>query len=127
MESYFSWGSSFRNLMFQAYLEAVETHKKLGIDMSQDIAAYSLHGGYVFIAPNHIMWGKPVRQDGGDPDNQWNVVDPDAWYVRFACGKGSLGRFVALMPYTLPYVGWKRQLKGRGIKYFKTTQIRKDE
>ena len=107
------------------YFQAKGLYDGLGIDMEKDLAAYSLHGGYVFIAPDHLMWGKPVRRDAGDPDTQWNVENPDAWYVRFAYGKGSLLRFIGLMPYDLPYVGWKRVLKGRTTQYFRTDRLRR--
>lgn len=107
------------------YLQALETNQRLGIDMERDIAAYCCHGGYVFIGPDYVMWGKPVRRDKGDPDTQWNAVDPDAWYVRFACGKGSLKRFIELTPYYLPYTGWKRQVRARGVQYYKTNIIKR--
>lgn len=106
-----------------AFGKAAYYHNKVGIDIGQDIAAYSNHGGYVFLAPDYVMWVKAVRRNGGDPDTQWNVTNPDAWYVRFALGEGCVGKFIGMMPYPLPYTGWKRRLKGKPIRYFQTEQL----
>ena len=98
--------------------EALEFYEDVGGDLMADIAAYSTLGGYVFITPHSLMFGKAVRTDGGSPDGQWNVTAPDAWYVRFAAGKDAISEFISRIPYPLPFVGWSRVSKDRPVKWF---------
>jgi hypothetical protein len=106
------------------YLDALKAHKRLGVDMYKDIAAYSIHGGYVFIAPEYLMWCKPVERDK-PISGQWHPDNPDAWYIRFACGLGSISRFIPMLPYHLPYTGWARALKGKPLTYYKTDNLKR--
>lgn len=98
--------------------EALAFYAKTGDDLMKDIAAYSTLGGYVFITPHSLMFGKAVRTDGGNPDEQWGAVAPDAWYVRFAVGKDAVSEFIGRIPYPLPKVGWSRISKDRPVKWF---------
>jgi hypothetical protein len=107
--------------------EALAFYAKTGGDLMKDISAYSTLGGYVFITPHSLMFGKAVRTDGGKPDEQWGAVAPDAWYVRFAVGKNAVSEFISRIPYPLPYVGWSRISKDRPVNWFNfnTVQRRK--
>lgn len=102
--------------------QAARLYKERKLDLWREIAAYSTCGGYVFLAPECVLWGKPVKR-GEDPEDQWNVQEPDTWYVRFALGQDCMKRFLGYIPYPLPYVAWKRVLKGRGLIYFNYNQL----
>jgi len=99
-----------------------ELYKGLEQDMFKDIAVYLEHE-YVVKTPNSLIMGKAVSKDGGDPDDQWNVTAPDAWYVRTAVGEDHISHFIKCMPYPLPWIGWKREIKNKPIKWFKLEQI----
>jgi hypothetical protein len=105
--------------------EALEFYEDIGGDLMADIAAYSCHGGYVFITPHSLMFGKAVRTDNGSPDDQWNVTAADAWYVRFAVGKDAVSEFISRIPYPLPFVGWSRFAKDRPVKWFDFKRIQR--
>ena len=98
--------------------EALAFYAKTGDDLMKDISAYSTLGGYVFITPHSLMFGKAVRTDGGNPDEQWGAVAPDAWYVRFAVGVDAVSEFIGRIPYPLPKVGWSRVSKDRAVQWF---------
>lgn len=102
--------------------EVEELYKELEQDMCRDIAVYMEHE-YVVKTPRSLIMGKPVRTDGGDPNAQWNVTAPDAWFVRTAVGEDHISHFIKCMPYPLPFVGWMRELKNKPVKWFKLEQI----
>ena len=97
-------------------------YNKLGTDMFRDIAMYMEHG-YVLKTPTSFLLGKAVNIDDGNPVNQWNVKNPNAWFVQTAVGENHIKDFINFIPYPLPYVGWKRDIKNRGVKYFKYDSI----
>lgn len=102
--------------------EVDKLYKDLGQDMFSDIACYLEHE-YVVKTPRSLILGKAVRTDGGDPNDQWNVTAPDAWFVRTAVGEDHIKHFINCMPYPLPFIGWMRELKNRPVKWFKLEQI----
>tara|TARA_B100000886_G_scaffold303110_1_gene233551 strand:- start:2637 stop:2975 length:339 start_codon:yes stop_codon:yes gene_type:complete len=99
-----------------------DLYSNLGQNMCQDIAMYLEHE-YVVKTPNSLIMGKAVRTEDGDPNDQWNVVAPDAWFVKTAVGEDHIGHFINCMPYPLPFVGWMRELKNRPVKWYKLEQI----
>lgn len=94
----------------------------LGQDMFTDIAQYMEHE-YVVKTPTSLIMGKPVRADGGDPNAQWRVTAPDAWFVRTAVGTDHISDFIKCMPYPLPWIGWMRELKNKPVKWYRLEQI----
>lgn len=102
--------------------EVDELYQGLGVSMFKDISVYLEHE-YVVKTPKSLILGKAVRRDDGNPDDQWGVAEPDAWYVRTAVGEDHIKHFINCMPYPLPYVGWMRRIKNRPIKWFKLEQI----
>ena len=104
--------------------QSLKLYEKIGTDLFKDIAVY-LANGYVFKTPNSLLLGKAVRTDGGNPDAQWNVNNPDAWYVRTAVGDGAVKEFIDRIPYPLPWVGWMRHVKNKPVKYFSYDQVRR--
>lgn len=102
--------------------EVERLYKDLGQDMCTDIAHY-MENEYVVKTPRSLIMGKAVRTDDGDPNDQWNVTAPNAWFVRTAVGADHIGHFINCMPYPLPFVGWMRELKNRPVKWFKLEQI----
>lgn len=104
--------------------QAKELYEDIGIDMFKDISVYMAHG-YVFKTPHSLLLGKPVRKDGGDPDGQWDVMNPNAWYVRTAVGDGAVGEFISRIPYALPWVGWMRHVKNKPVKWYTLDQVRR--
>lgn len=104
--------------------EVEKLYQDIGQDMCRDIAQYLEHG-YVFKTPHSLLLGKAVRMDGGNPDDQWDVTSPDAWYVRTAVGEDHVSHFIKCIPYPLPFVGWMRQIKNKPVKWFKLEQIQR--
>ena len=105
-------------------VKALGLYEKIGTDLFKDIAVY-MDMGYVFKTPHSLLLGKAVRRDQGNPDAQWDVKDPDAWYVRTAVGDGAVKEFIDRIPYPLPYVGWMRHVKNKPVKYFSYDQVRR--
>lgn len=97
-------------------------YDKLGTDMFRDIAMYMEHG-YVLKTPTSFLLGKAVNIDDGNPVNQWDVKNPNAWFVQTAVGENHIKDFINFIPYPLPYVGWKRDIKNQGVKWFKYDSI----
>jgi hypothetical protein len=122
VEAHSIGGNDFNMKPFE---EALRFYAQSSDDLMQDIAAYSTLGGYVFVTPHSLMFGKAVRTDGGSPDNQWGVVAPDAWYVRFAVGKDAISEFIGRIPYPLPFVGWSRVSKKRPVKWFDFKRVQR--
>jgi len=98
-------------------------YDELGLDMFKDITMY-LGYGYVFKTPDSLLLGKAVRTDDKThPSSQWNVKDPDAWYVHMAIGKVGIAEFIKRIPYELPYVGWMRHFKNKPVKFYDFKRI----
>ena len=102
-------------------LKAQELYDQCGIDMNADIAAYAAHG-YVFITPDSFLLGKAVNSKSEvHPQDQWNVEDPDAWYVNMAVG--GVKDFISKIPYPLPLVGWMRETKKQPMRWYDLGKI----
>jgi hypothetical protein len=101
-----------------------ELYKDLGQDMFRDITLYMEHE-YIYKGPTYLILGKAVRRDGGEPEGQWNVKDPDAWFVHTAVGVEHVEDFFNFMPYQLPFVGWKRRIKNKGIQWFDFNKLKR--
>ena len=106
--------------------EAKGFYAKLGNPLwfEKDLGNYLLDG-YIHSTPTSLILGKPVRRDGGDPDNQWwdDEKQCDAWFVKFAAGEGMIREFIRSMPYQLPFIGWMRATKSKPVKYWNLKQI----
>lgn len=106
-------------------VKAKELYDQCGIDMNADIAAYAAHG-YVFITPDSFLLGKAVNSKSeAHPADQWNVENPDAWYVRSALNTLGLKKFLKLVPYPLPFVCWTRHLKNKPTKFHKFETLKR--
>ena len=103
--------------------QATQAYETTGGAFDRDVAAYACHGGYVYIAPDHILIGKPVRRDGGDPAAQWTGRGAAAGFGKFAAGDGRVRKFIELMPFPLPWVGWARETKKRPVNWFSLAAI----
>ena len=98
-------------------------YDQVGANMFADISAYSARG-YVFITPHSLLLGKAVRSDiDVHPDEQWNMPNPNAWYVCVAVGENAISEFIQRIPYPLPYVGWMRELKQKPVKWYEFNRI----
>ena len=81
-----------------------------GVVLADDIIEYSRRG-YVFIAPEYVLIGCRLG---------------DGWFIRLAVGAGCLNKFLELMPYYLPYVGWARMVRGRHqVVWHDTEKVRR--
>ena len=102
-------------------LKAKDLYDKCGIDMNADIAAYASHG-YVFITPDSFLLGKAVNSKSDvDPQDQWNVENPDAWYGNMAVG--DVKDFISKIPYPLPLIGWMRETKKQPMRWYEFKRI----
>lgn len=102
-------------------LKAQELYDQCGIDMNRDIAAYCANG-YVFITPDSFLLGKAVNSKSEvHPVDQWNVENPDAWYIHMAIGKAK--KFWQYLPHPLPYIGWMRETKKQPMRWYDFKKI----
>ncbi len=100
-----------------------EFYDKTKGDMFKDISAYMAYG-YVFKTPSLLLMGKAVDTNSDlHPAAQWNVKNPDAWYVHTAIGKVGINEFIKCIPYPLPKVGWMRYLKDKPVKFYDLKKI----
>lgn len=90
---------------------AIEQAKALyaahGLNLARDLGLFLEHG-VVIALPNRLLLGRPIAL--ADPD-RWAEETPhqvNAWLVHFACGRGAVRWFFEQMPWTLPYVAWRR-------------------
>jgi hypothetical protein len=81
-------------------------------DMWRDMAMLYEHG-HIFEGEHFLVGGFHYANARGHDDG---------WFVHVAIGRHSLQRFVRLMPYYLPYVGWKRMAKGRDQTHWYPTE-----
>jgi hypothetical protein len=65
-----------------------------------------LVGGLVFSTPSMFMMLKPI-DSSIDPSGQWYAQNPDAWYVRWAAGRGYLKSMMDIVE-PLPKVMFRR-------------------
>ena len=65
-----------------------------------------LVGGLVFSTPSMFMMLKPI-DSSIDPSGQWYAQKPDAWYVRWAAGRGYLKSMMDIVE-PLPKVMFRR-------------------
>lgn len=65
-----------------------------------------LVGGLVFSTPSMFMMLKPINSSI-DPSGQWYTQNPDAWYVRWAAGRGYLKSMMDIVE-PLPKVMFRR-------------------
>ena len=106
-------------------LKTKKLYDEIGLDMYRDITAYSING-YVFITPETFLLGKAVNSKSDTkPQDQWNVENPDAWYVHMAVNKVNLGikEFINRIPHPLPLVGWSRATKDQPIRWYDFSKI----
>ena len=104
--------------------KAAKFYEQIGESLFEEIGRHASLGGYVFIAPDSILLGKAVNSKSDKhPGEQWNVKNPDAWFVTFAYGKGSVQDFIEKIPHPLPLVGWMRELKSKPVKFYDFKRI----
>lgn len=104
--------------------QAKDIYDKCGYsDMTKDLSAY-MANGCVYISPNSLLVFKAVKKNCEvRPCNQWNVKDPDAWYVQAVIGK--VKDLIKYIPYDLPYIGWERGVKQNSLKWFKFSSLKR--
>ena len=68
-------------------------YHEAGRNITDDLDFYQARG-HVFIGDDYFLMGVRVG---------------DGWYVQ--CAVGDITKFAELMPYHLPYIGWRRQKK----------------
>ena len=97
--------------------QAKDIYDKCGYsDMTKDLSAY-MANGFLFISPDSLYVFKPVKKDSEvRPCNQWNVKDPDAWYIQAIVGRvRDLQQYI---PYDLTWICWERGVKKNNLKWF---------
>lgn len=65
-----------------------------------------LQAGVVVNSPRMFLMAKPI-ESSKEPDGQWWVEKPDAWYIRWASGEGSM-KLMMSMGEPLPFVVFRR-------------------
>lgn len=75
--------------------QARKLYERTPINLEDDVLEYA-RNGYVFIGPAYLLIGRRVG---------------DGWYIQCAIGVGAMQKFIELMPYYLPHVGWRREGK----------------
>lgn len=100
-------------------LSAERAHNLVGYDFPKAFDHYFTHG-YVFKTPEHfLMAGRdPTRTDA------WLVWWAEIHPLLHSDFPELLRVFLAHMPYSLPYIGWARYLKGnRTVRYYSTSRL----
>lgn len=69
-----------------------------------------MQGGVIVNTPKMFLMAKPV-DSSKEPDGQWWVEKPDAWYVRWASGEGAM-KAMMNMGEPLPYIVFRRIKEG---------------
>lgn len=72
-------------------------------------------GGVVVNTPRVFIMAKPV-DSSLEPSGQWWVEKPDAWYVRWAAGEGSM-KLMMQMGTPLPFIVFRRIKEGATGKW----------
>lgn len=89
--------------------EAAFLYKEHDMVLAHDLQNYLKHG-YVFVTPEWLLLARPIFKNKG-PD-VWTDTG-DTWYVKLAVGRGALKQFIGRIPYSLPYLAWKRNFKNQ--------------
>lgn len=94
------------------WAEACRLYERTPINLQHDLIEYASTGGYVHVDSACILIGRSIG---------------DGWYVQAAIGVGAMQKFIELMPYHLPYIGWRREGKHNQecVWYRTDTVIRK--
>ena len=69
------------------YEEVMELYSNKA-DFFREMHNY-LQGGVIISTPSFFVMGKPV-DDTIDPEDQWYVKEPNAWFVKWLAGKGAI-------------------------------------
>jgi len=82
-------------------------------DFNEDIAMHLQDGAsFIFSGPDYFLMARAVVDHG--------------WHIIVAVGVGRMQKFLELMPYELPYIGFSRDPSGHGeIKWYSTNTIRR--
>ena len=100
-----------------------DLYEECSMDMFKDISVY-MNYGYVHKTPTSFILAKTVDKDSNTPPaEQWNVSNPNAWFVHMALGEDCIPYWINLMPYKLPYVGWARENKKKPIRFYDLNKI----
>ncbi len=91
------------------YEEVKSLYSQVGIDFVEDLRHYAEYG-YIFSGQTYFLMGKQVGE---------------GWYIQVAVGRNCLQKFLELMPFELPYVGWRRMKHGCEVRWHPTTSIRR--
>lgn len=75
--------------------EAQLLYDRTSHTLESDIVAYAKHG-CVFASDAYLILARRIGE---------------GWYIQAAIGAGALPKFAELMPYYLPYIGWRRERK----------------
>ncbi len=106
-------------------LQAKQVYKDMGYPDSfeYDLSDY-LHMGYVIRTPEFFVLGKSVNLLADEePHEQWNVKDPNAWYIKLLVG--SLRALMQMVPFELPKVCFERWVRGkRNLKILNYNRVK---
>lgn len=98
-------------------MRAIEQAKQLALEMGvsfeQELA---MHLAYGVVVSNDDRFGmaRPVLLAAPD---DYHSQNPDCWLITCVVGRDCLPWFMTILPYQLPYFGWRRH-------YDKTNRFR---
>jgi len=118
-----STGSNGKHMNVNILERVKALYDECGTDMFKDISAYLAYG-YIHKTPKSFILAKTVNLNNKTkPSEQWGESNPNAWFVHMAVGEGCISEWIKIMPFELPYVGWGRETKKRGIKFYELNKI----
>lgn len=104
---------------------AAETYREGERPFTVDLGLHLKHG-YVWSSPECFIMARPI--DSADAahilDIEHEAEQPDCWFVWLGAGKRPFRRFLELMPFELPRVGWHNK-KRKALRLFPTAQFRR--
>lgn len=67
--------------------------------------------GFVFSGEDYLLMGERIN---------------DGWFVHIAVGEGCLEKFISLMPYHLPWIGWAKEHRGGEVRWYRTESVKRN-
>lgn len=106
-----------RRMTSKVYMQALTHYLANGRtppDLVRDLDDYA-RAGVALITPEMFLLARPVAKSMPTDiicDTALTSKDPDMWYIHLLIGRDAFSKLFDIMPFALPFAGWRR---GDGI------------